>query len=214
MPRDAIWRDWTTTATSATASANRIWTAWHSTTASVTPWYDISTAQYHIWQTWTTNATTTSTLITIDQDGIWTGWHPRAPIPHAIHTPTPEEVAALEQQRQEAHARWEAEQTARQEAEVRAEALLLAHLTDQQRTDYLEKGYFDMPGERGRHTYRLWKGSAGNVKRLNARGTEVMSYCIHPREHLPHSDVVLAQKLLLETAEAEFLRLANARPVH
>jgi hypothetical protein len=103
------------------------------------------------------------------------------------------------------------QQAERQHAATRALALLLACLDAAQQEAYQQHGYFDVVSETGQ-TYRIHKGISGNVKLLApATGKEVRSYCAHPGEDLPVEDVVLAQKLMLEHHEAEFLRLANMR---
>jgi hypothetical protein len=50
---------------------------------------------------------------------------------------------------------------------------------------------------------------AGNVKLLGNDGLPVKRYCIHADSRLPYEDQMLAQKMLLEANEAEFLRVAN-----
>ncbi len=63
--------------------------------------------------------------------------------------------------------------------------------------------------------YRIDYGYQGNVKLVGPDGQPIRSYCIHSRvndedgRRLPNEDHMIAQKLLLEANESEFLRIAN-----
>lgn len=130
---------------------------------------------------------------------------------------TPEERARREAEEQ----RWEAlrlereEERKRQEeirkiAESKAEKLLLAILTPEQRADYLNNRRFFM--QVNGQMFRIDYGQTGNVKRVDPQTREVTdSYCIHPsgRHGCPNQDVMLAQKLMLETNMAAFMKTAN-----
>lgn len=93
----------------------------------------------------------------------------------------------------------------------RAKRLLNSCLNVRQRAELRSFGWFRVTvGER---TYRIKSGSSGNVELLGTDGRAVEKYCIHPKEWLPIHDVMLAQKLLLEADEAQFLATANkSRP--
>ena len=91
-------------------------------------------------------------------------------------------------------------------AESRAEELLFAHISEQQKKQYLELGYFET--EVNDKLYRIKKGRSGNVK-LVEKGKEVLSYCIHPVDHTPNADAMLAQLLMLKTDEERFIKTAN-----
>lgn len=98
-------------------------------------------------------------------------------------------------------------------ARDKARLLLLQNLNDRQRIDLASNGYFDLDvlsqnGERRR--YRIRRGRAGNVHRLDEQGREVRRYCIHPVIACPDEDTMLTQKLWLENDEELFLRTANA----
>lgn len=92
-------------------------------------------------------------------------------------------------------------------ANVSAEALLRSCLTEEQKAEYDALGRFRVTAASGR-VYVIMEGYAGNVVSQGWR------YCIHGPETLPHADQMLMQKLLIETDEAEFLRLANASLNH
>lgn len=99
------------------------------------------------------------------------------------------------------------------EADKRAAALLLANLTAEQAEDYrrtqsfvvVQPLQFGRPARRYRITFRL----AGNVYLLDDEGLDVERYCIHAQEPIPVADNMLAQKLMLEADEEQFLRVAN-----
>lgn len=59
--------------------------------------------------------------------------------------------------------------------------------------------------------YRIDRGRSQNVRLVEeTTGKVVRTYCAHPVEAVPDPDTMLAQKLMLETDEAAFLRIANA----
>lgn len=93
------------------------------------------------------------------------------------------------------------------EADEKAEGLLRSMLTQEQLDQFDAMAAFEVTTERAR--YRIERGRSGNVKELDVDGQVVASYCIHPRERVPNADTMLAQKLILESDEAEFLRVAN-----
>jgi hypothetical protein len=89
---------------------------------------------------------------------------------------------------------------------LRARALLHQMLTREQRWSLRASGGFQVQGQDGR-TYEVSKTAV----RLIVDGKPRVSYCIHPKERLPAYDVMLAQKLLLESNVQHFLATANAR---
>lgn len=94
------------------------------------------------------------------------------------------------------------------EASKKARRLLYEHLSPPQRKCLRERKFFDVPV--GGKVYRIRQGTHGNVRLLDARGHEQVSYCAQP-DGVPDEDAMLAQKLMLETDERAFLRVANAR---
>jgi hypothetical protein len=130
-------------------------------------------------------------------------------------------LAALEQEKK---AREEAEKRAAkaQAAERRAEDLLRLCLTPQQ-IDDLEKRkcfYVEIEGPNFMTTgkkerYRIDRGSHGNVKQIDAKGSIIRSFCIQP-SGVPAGDILLTQKLWLEASEEtreEFWATANITPL-
>lgn len=101
----------------------------------------------------------------------------------------------------------------REKAKARAKELLVKHLTPNQRGEYEQHGCFHVV-TRKKHRYLIKQGRISNVIRLNKRGKPVRAFCIHPKIFVPDEDTMLTQKLMLETDEDEFLRIANHRKVH
>jgi len=95
---------------------------------------------------------------------------------------------------------------------AKARALLEGALTIEQRRDLFARGYFCVKGNR--FSYRIREGHAGNVDALDPSGRVVGRYCAHPLGRIPVHDVMLAQKLWLETDEDMFLREASPYPLH
>lgn len=95
------------------------------------------------------------------------------------------------------------------QAELRARALLHQFLTREQRWSLRASHSFLVTGQDGQ-TYEVGEGSG---VRLLVNGKPVRSFCIHPREILPPCDVMLAQKLLLESNIEHFLATANVTEI-
>ncbi len=92
--------------------------------------------------------------------------------------------------------------------ERRGRCLLRKHLSDEQWKYYRKHGQFALVSQK-----RVFVvGGYYGVQELNKHGEPFMSYCLHGKAHdLPQSDVLLLQKLLLETDLQKFLEVANAR---
>jgi hypothetical protein len=95
-------------------------------------------------------------------------------------------------------------------AEVKAEELLLMCLSDAQREQYLKVGYIEINTDTA--NYRIKKGWSKNIEKIAKDGKTECYYCIHPTIAVPEADNMLAQKLMLETDEANFLLKANRWP--
>lgn len=96
-------------------------------------------------------------------------------------------------------------------AEAKARVLLERALTQEQRRDLFARGYFYVKGKR--FTYRIREGHSGNVDALDARGCVISRFCAHPLGRVPFYDVMLAQKLWIETDENMFLKKAAPCPL-
>lgn len=110
-----------------------------------------------------------------------------------------------------------------EEGKERARRLLASMLSPEQREEFEAENRFHLKvidGQSGEErVYRIDQGYQGNVKLLGPDGRPVRSYCIHAKttddegRRLPNEDHMLAQKLLLQTDEESFLRIANMTPV-
>jgi hypothetical protein len=98
-----------------------------------------------------------------------------------------------------------------QAAVAKARVLLERALTPEQRRDLFARRCFYVKGKR--FTYRIREGHAANVDALDATGRVISRFCAHPLGQLPVYDVMLAQKLWLETDENMFLKKATPYPV-
>lgn len=185
------------------------WTTSSTTTISNVVYYN----NYQVWTDWNANSTGYGTSTNLSTSP-WGYWVVGTPYVDVISEPTPEEVEAARVAWRDAEALRVAAALVRvaeeAEARIRAEALLLDHLTPDQRDEYRRDGRFHLlVGER---RYRITRGRSGNVRLIEERAgaeVEVESYCIHPEALVPDEDTMLAQKLLLEADEAAFRRIAN-----
>ena len=104
-----------------------------------------------------------------------------------------------------------AHQDNRLDARARARELLREHLNEAQREQYERAGSFMVVAQSGRR-YRIRTATTSNVR----DETEGADYCMQFRSDpqclsIPLEDLMLAQKLLLECDEPQFLRIANKR---
>jgi hypothetical protein len=209
-----VWTNWNLdTATTINTIPTQVWGTWNNVyhTNHVTA----ITNNTVIWQTW--NGQTGAAPIIQVMTNVWEPWNEayrQRPARHIVAA-TPEEIAAQRERERVARERWEAEEKARiagQEiAKMKARQLLLEHLTPKQKEQYEKLAYFDL--EIGGRIYRIRRGWSGNVQRIkkDEKGVDKMleSFCIHPSEWVPEEDNLLAQKLLLETSEEDFRKIAN-----
>jgi hypothetical protein len=207
------------TQTSTSNGVWRIWTQNYSTTA-ITQTFNSA-----VWSQWTgsvTNTTTGSTILNYTWNN-WNGTYATSPIQVAQHmparrAPTQAEMLAAKVAEDKRVAEWREwrERETKRVAEAdrvkrRAEDLLRSHLTEQQQQD-LDKSncfYLESVGKEGeRRRYRIDRGTHGNVKLLDAKGSIIGRYCVQPNG-VPAEDAMLAQKLWLETDEEAFKKVAN-----
>ena len=95
-------------------------------------------------------------------------------------------------------------------AHERSLDLLLRCLTPAQRAEFAHTHAFEVRGESGEH-YRITFGKRANIEVLAPSGMVLRRLCAGPLD-IPAPAVMLAQKLMLETQEAEFLRIAREIP--
>jgi hypothetical protein len=161
-----------------------------------------------LWAGW--NASYTFTVQSGSVTPVWNGWNTGyAQVPKA-------QREAREAQMTEANRRYAEEQKVAagkaKAVKERAEKLLREALSKEQHKHLKEKGFFELvvhdSKKKATRTYRIHQGTHGNV-RLVEGGREVTRYCGQP-VGVPVEDAMLAQKLMLETDEEGFLRVANA----
>ena len=142
------------------------------------------------WASWADNAGTSGTL---DYRTTTATWQPTLP--------SPEEI---ERQNREAEER----ACKKKEAQERALRLLREMLTREQLAAFEKDKRIPVDAPSGQR-YIIHKGRAGNVFSIKD-GKQVEKFCIQPDDlDIPDEDCMLAQKLLLEANEDEFLRVAN-----
>ena len=87
--------------------------------------------------------------------------------------------------------------------------LLREWLTPEQLAQYDTHGYFDVTGCHSGKRYRIRHGTATNVYELDYAGHAKLGWCFVPGEYLVAGDVMLAQKIALETDERAALAVAK-----
>lgn len=167
------------------------------------------------WTYWVNGTTTSSTVNTLRLSeygaNVWTAWVTVSDNRTQVISggksvyappkpPTPEELAAQ-------NAKLNAAQAIRDQASARADALLAEFLDAMQRDQLVKDKMFIVESETGKR-YEIKAGK--RVAELDKNGKPVALYCIRPEDwNLPDGDVMLAQKLMLETDEKSFLKIAN-----
>jgi hypothetical protein len=188
---DTCWTNCTYPVTNA-----ELWGAWASSTAATSITVTTSYVTNVTWDNWVTFSNGRRRRVQSSEDlGGWV----REPIQ------SPEEDARARQwQEERARQRAEAQQR-RHDINARALELLRSCMNDEQRDQLVRLGRFSVAAPSGR-VYWIETGYAGNV---HSNG---WTYCIHMRSDIPEGDQMLAQKLMIETDEEGFLRIANASP--
>jgi hypothetical protein len=98
--------------------------------------------------------------------------------------------------------------------EARGIALLHEWLSAEQQAQFAASQSFDVVGNHTGKRYRISLGRGTNVQEVDETGRPVMGWCFVPSGDLVPGDVVLAQKIALETDECGALAVANRFPVH
>jgi hypothetical protein len=93
--------------------------------------------------------------------------------------------------------------------EARGIQLLREWLTPEQLAQFDAKRYFDVIGCDSGKRYRIHYGSATNVHEIDSEGRSIDGWCFVPSGQLVPGDVMLAQKIALETNEFRALDVAN-----
>jgi hypothetical protein len=92
---------------------------------------------------------------------------------------------------------------------ARGLTLLKEWLSPKQRACYERFRYFDVLGSDTGTRYRIHHGTQTNIEELTATGQRVCKWCFVPEGNLVAADVMLAQKIALETSERGALSVAH-----
>jgi hypothetical protein len=95
------------------------------------------------------------------------------------------------------------------DSEARGLRLLREWLSPAQLAQYDTHRYFDVIGCHSGKRYRIRHGTATNVHELDDAGDPTAGWCFVPRDYLVAGDVMLAQKIALETNERGALAVAR-----
>jgi len=93
--------------------------------------------------------------------------------------------------------------------EGRSLLLLRKCLSPLQREQLAKKGYFEVLGSDTKTRFRIHAGASVNVCEVDGRGRRQDGLCFMPIGALPIGDVMLAQKIALETCESEARAVAR-----
>jgi len=93
--------------------------------------------------------------------------------------------------------------------EGRSLALLRKWLSPSQREQFGRRGYFEVVGSDSGKRYRIHAGASVNVCEIDEKGCLQEGLCFMPIGALPIGDVMLAQKIALETCEREVRTVAR-----
>jgi hypothetical protein len=93
--------------------------------------------------------------------------------------------------------------------EQRGLKLLREWLSQEQLAQYNAHEYFEVIGCHTGKRYRIYYGNGANVIELDDAALPRTGWCFVPNDHLVAGDVMLAQKVALETDERGALAAAN-----
>jgi len=100
--------------------------------------------------------------------------------------------------------------------EARGRRLLREWLSLDQRAQFDDKDYFEVVGCDSRRRYRIYNRMTNrnvtNVYEIDDAGRPKVAWCFLPTGRLVAADIMLAQKIALETNEHNALAVANAFP--
>jgi hypothetical protein len=87
--------------------------------------------------------------------------------------------------------------------------LLRDWLSPAQRAQFAETGYFEVVGGDTGKQYRIYAGTATNVCEIDEEGHPELGLCFLPAGDLPIGDIMLSQKIALESCESRALAVAR-----
>jgi hypothetical protein len=99
----------------------------------------------------------------------------------------------------------------RRPTEQRGIALRRSWLTPEQGEQWKTHGGFEVVGCDTGRRYRITREIPMNIHELDSDGRTVAQWCFGPEGKLVAGDVLLAQKIALETMEQQVLALANTQ---
>jgi hypothetical protein len=102
----------------------------------------------------------------------------------------------------------------RAEVEEKSFRLLRSWLSPNQAQQWDALSEFEVVGSHTETRYRIRRGKVMNVHELDRMGNIVARWCFAPKGDLPMGDVLLAQKIALETMERDALKTANRNYIH
>jgi hypothetical protein len=91
--------------------------------------------------------------------------------------------------------------------------LLKEWLSPLQLNQYRGDGCFEVRGSHSGIRYRIRRGDQSNIDQLDEDGRRVAVWCFGPEGRLPVGDIMLAQKIALESDEPAALDVAICRHV-
>jgi hypothetical protein len=94
-------------------------------------------------------------------------------------------------------------------SELRGRELLREWLSPGQLAQYDSHNYFEVMGCHTGKRYRIRHGIGANICELDDDGLPKMGWCFVPKDNLVAGDVMLAQKIALETDERSALAVAQ-----
>jgi len=101
---------------------------------------------------------------------------------------------------------WE---SGRGESELRGIKLLRDWLSPQQLAQFNKHGYFEVTGSATGKRYRVRYGLVTNIHELDEHGRPKAGWCFVPNQQLVPGDVMLVQKIALETDELRAMAVAK-----
>ena len=97
---------------------------------------------------------------------------------------------------------------AESKSEAKAKALLKEWLSPEQLAQYERNRWFEVVGSKTGKRYRIQERQQQNVYELDAEGRPIRGWCFMPKGSLATGDVMLAQKIALETDEKGAMQVA------
>jgi hypothetical protein len=102
----------------------------------------------------------------------------------------------------------------RSAAEERGYRLLRSWLSPEQAKQWDALSEFEVEGSQTGTRYRIRRGKVMNVHELDRSGNIVAHWCFAPKGDPVMGDILLAQKIALETMERDALKAVNKNPIH